>query len=325
MSPVAPTVGWIGLGRMGARMARRISEHHRVLGFDLAGPKALETSLGCSSPGAPAPLNSKLNIDLAASPGEVFRRCNVVFCALPTSNEVAAIAQQAVEAVRDVRRDEAERLQSESRDNGATSRGQQEKILVDCSSGDCMRTREIGEFLHTEANIAMFDCPVSGGPIGAAAGTLCAMIGGGSTTDSAELLYNSRLEPLIALFAREKRFFVGPLGSAHAVKSINNLMNATHLIAGVEGLLALQKFGISPERALACINGSSGRSLQTEVRIPKEVLTRRFNYGFQYSLMEKDCRQGLELVRKMEVGCFSGKGGRSSSDSYLFFYARTVA
>merc|ERR1719401_629222 len=59
---------------------------------------------------------------------------------------------------------------------------------------------------------------------------------------------------------------------------------------GAEGLLALRKMGVDPEVALAAINGSSGRSLQTEQRIPNEVLTRRFGYGFKLPLMAKDCR-----------------------------------
>lgn len=62
-----------------------------------------------------------------------------------------------------------------------------------------------------------------------------------------------------------------------------------------EGLLALKKIGISTEKALACINKSSGRSLQSIQRIPKEVLTREFDYGFSYGLMEKDIRQAVKL------------------------------
>jgi 3-hydroxyisobutyrate dehydrogenase-like beta-hydroxyacid dehydrogenase len=39
-----------------------------------------------------------------------------------------------------------------------------------------------------------------------------------------------------------------------------------------EGLLALAKFGVAPEVALRAINGSSGRSLQTQERLPQAVL-----------------------------------------------------
>merc|ERR1712238_247949 len=65
-------------------------------------------------------------------------------------------------------------------------------------------------------------------------------------------------------------------------------MNTAHLVIAAEGLLALAKLGLAPEVAIDAINGSSGRSLQTEVRIPKEVLSREFNYGFPLKLMLKD-------------------------------------
>jgi len=48
--------------------------------------------------------------------------------------------------------------------------------------------------------------------------------------------------------------------------------------------------------ALEAINGSSGRSLQTEERIPLEVLTRKFNYGFPLGLMLKDVTIAVDSV-----------------------------
>ena len=64
-----------------------------------------------------------------------------------------------------------------------------------------------------------------------------------------------------------------------------------------EGLLALQKAGVMPEDALKVINTSSGRSLQSIVRVPQEVLSRRFDYGFAYELMEKDVRQAIKIQK----------------------------
>lgn len=42
--------------------------------------------------------------------------------------------------------------------------------------------------------------------------------------------------------------------------------------------------------AMQVISNSSGRSLMTETRIPKDVLTRNFDYGFKLGLMHKDVR-----------------------------------
>ena len=53
---------------------------------------------------------------------------------------------------------------------------------------------------------------------------------------------------------------------------------------------------VAPEVALRAINGSSGRSLQTQERLPQAVLTRNFDYGFKLGLMLKDVDIALSDV-----------------------------
>merc|ERR1719373_683046 len=98
-----------------------------------------------------------------------------------------------------------------------------------------------------------------------------------------------RVLPVLQAFAK-KVVRCGPTGAGHAVKAVNNALNVTHLLLGAEGLLALQRLGVDPDVALDAINGSSGRSLQTQGRLPQEVLSRKFAYGFKLPLMAKDCR-----------------------------------
>lgn len=131
----------------------------------------------------------------------------------------------------------------------------------------------------------MCDCPVSGGPRGANSGELTAMVGGD---------LNRTAQPVISLFARKKVVHCGPIGSGHAVKAMNNCLNVAHLIIGGEALIALAKWGVQPNIALAAINSSSGRSLQTEERIPEEILSRNFDYGFKLGLMLKDVRIAVD-------------------------------
>ena len=101
--------------------------------------------------------------------------------------------------------------------------------------------------------------------------------------------------PYIEAFSK-KIVHAGPRCSGHALKAMNNTLNVGHLILGTEALLTLAKYGVKPEEALAAINSSSGRSLQTEVRIPTEVLTRRFAYGFKLDLMKKDVGIGKSIL-----------------------------
>ncbi|GMH79712.1 hypothetical protein TL16_g08238 [Triparma laevis f. inornata] len=69
-----------------------------------------------------------------------------------------------------------------------------------------------------------------------------------------------------------------------------------NLLSASEGLLSLAKFGVKPEDAVAAINNSSGRSLQTQVRIPTEVLSGEYDYGFFLKLMSKDVGIGTKFV-----------------------------
>lgn len=153
-------------------------------------------------------------------------------------------------------------------------------IWIDCTSGDPVETASLAEKL-LDKGTQLVDCPVSGGPRGAHAGTVTAMMGGDQKAVD-------RVMALVGTFSA-KMERCGPVGSGMATKCVNNILNCCHLAAASEGLIALQKFGVEPQRALELINLSSGRSLQTQVRIPEEVITRRFNYGFKLGLMRKDC------------------------------------
>eukprot|EP00966_Prymnesium_polylepis_P095206 2204568-Prymnesium_polylepis.1 len=60
-------------------------------------------------------------------------------------------------------------------------------------------------------------------------------------------------------------------------------------------MLALKRYGVDPATALEAINGGSGMSLQT-TRLPDNVLSGKFAYGFALGLMRKDCSIAGSLV-----------------------------
>ena len=126
----------------------------------------------------------------------------------------------------------------------------------------------------------MVDAAVSGGPSGAQRGQLSVIVGG------REEDVNS-VRGVLQCFAKAITH-VGPLGAGHAVKAMNNVLNASHLLLASEAMCALSNFGIDPQAALAAINLSSGRSLISEQRLSQEVFSRRFAYGFKLGLMHKD-------------------------------------
>ena len=185
---------------------------------------------------------------------------DVIITCLPTSVEVAGVVNQLAPKLR----------------AGC--------LWIDCTSGEPNATKAMAHSLKA-LGVMMFDCPVSGGPDGALSGQLTAMVGGDE---------HLVVRPFISLFAKKTVVDCGPVGAGHAVKAMNNCLNAAHLILGGEALLTLTKLGVKPDVALSAINASSGRSLQTEVRIPREVLSRKFDYGFKLGLMLKDVKIAVE-------------------------------
>ncbi|WP_198378058.1 NAD(P)-dependent oxidoreductase [Neoroseomonas rubea] len=140
---------------------------------------------------------------------------------------------------------------------------------------------------------AYLDAPVSGGPAGAAAGTLAMMIGG----DGAAL---ARARPVIDLLAA-RVLHIGPSGAGQVAKLVNNLLVATNLVVSAEALRLGAAAGVAPEALLPVINGATGRSAATEVNWPRWILPGTFDSGFSAGLMRKDVRLALGLAQSVDA------------------------
>jgi 3-hydroxyisobutyrate dehydrogenase len=132
------------------------------------------------------------------------------------------------------------------------------------------------------------DAPVSGGVAGAVSGRLTIMAGGapGDLRRVRGLLdvLGARVLP------------VGDVGAGHAVKALNNLLSATHLLATSEAMAAAAEFGLDVPTVLGAINEASGRSGSTENKWPNFIVPQTFDSGFSLRLMLKDMRIALGLT-----------------------------
>jgi 3-hydroxyisobutyrate dehydrogenase-like beta-hydroxyacid dehydrogenase len=152
-------------------------------------------------------------------------------------------------------------------------------ILVDTSSAEPWLTRETAERLAGQG-VAMIDAPVSGAAEGARAATLVFMCGG----EPAAL---KRVRPLLDLMGGHV-FHLGPVGSGHAMKTVNNLATALTVLGTTEAMLIGKAYGLSPAAMLDVINVSTGRSFVTDVKFGPQVIERRFDDAFRLALMLKD-------------------------------------
>jgi 3-hydroxyisobutyrate dehydrogenase len=261
-------IGFVGLGHMGLPMARRLAEAgYQVAGFD-ASAKVL-ASLGGSDGISAAPTLASV-----ADAG-------TVILMLPDSDVVEQVLLGSADL-------EGASPEGASPEAGLLAGLEPGSMIIDMSSSDPSRTRELAGRAGG-LGITLIDAPVSGGVAGAVAGSLTIMVGGPQEAFSA-------IRPVLeTMGSRVVR--AGDVGAGHAVKALNNLMSAAHLLASSEALIAGRRFGLDPAVMLEIINGSSGRSGSTELKWPRYVLTETYNAGFPVRLMVKDIKLALAIER----------------------------
>lgn len=160
------------------------------------------------------------------------------------------------------------------------------KLVVDMSSSEPLRTVANGERL-AGLGVDFLDAPVSGGVRGVLAGNLAIMVGG--PVELAE-----RATPLLEVLGTPTR--VGDVGAGHTAKALNNLVSAAHLWMTSEAVLVAERFGIARETMVDLLNASTGRSVSSEVKWPKFILTESYDSGFHAALLSKDARVATDLT-----------------------------
>ena len=139
-----PTLGFVGLGRMGTPMtARLLAAGHAVTVYDPV-THAVEA---LAARGAIA----------AASPRALADAADIVFASLPTPDVVRKVAL----------------------DDDGVVRGTRARIFVDLSTTGPRVSAQVAEALAKASRpVVMVDCPVSGGVAGAEKGSLTMMVAG---------------------------------------------------------------------------------------------------------------------------------------------------
>jgi 3-hydroxyisobutyrate dehydrogenase len=161
-------------------------------------------------------------------------------------------------------------------------------LVIEMSSGSPTATRALAARVQA-AGGTLIDAPVSGGVPRATDGTLAIMVGG----DVAAI--DRALPILRAMGSSVAR--TGAVGSAHAMKALNNLVSAGGFLIGIEALLIGQRFGLDPAMMVDVLNASSGMNNSTQRKFRQFVLNRGFNAGFGLDLMVKDLSIALEVAR----------------------------
>jgi 3-hydroxyisobutyrate dehydrogenase len=247
------TIGFIGLGNMGGPMAGNLLKaQHRVSGYDIAAPAvaALAGNGGHAVSG----------IAEAAAAGEI------VITMLPAGPQVRAVYLGP---------------------DGVLAHAKPGALLIDCSTIDVETARAVAAEAAARG-LQMIDAPVSGGTIGAAAGTLTFMVGG--TADAF-----ARAEPILRAMGRTI-IHAGPSGSGQAAKICNNMMLAASMIGVCEGFALAEKLGLSAQTLFDICSTSTSQCwamtgyCPVPGPVPAAPSNRDYAPGFTAANMLKDLR-----------------------------------
>lgn len=176
---------------------------------------------------------------------------------------------------------------------------EQERLFIDTSTIDPPSSREVATAIHTTCQGRFVDAPMSGGVVGARAGTLSFMFG--ASSKSGQLA--ERVQSVLLLMGK-KAWHMGEQGTGVSGKLANNYILAINNIATAEAMNLGIRWGLDPKVLADMVNSSTGRCWPMEVNnpVPGVVETapssRGYEGGFGVSLMNKDLRLAVTAAKE---------------------------
>ncbi len=248
-------IGFLGLGIMGAPMA----------GHLLDGGHKVATAVHRTP--APRELLDK-GLQVLGSAREVAAASEIVITMVPDTPQVEAVLFGA---------------------DGVAEGLSAGKTVVDMSSISPIETKAFAERING-LGCDYLDAPVSGGEVGAKAGTLTIMVGG---PDAAF----QKVRPLFELMGQNITL-IGGNGDGQTAKVANQIIVALNIEAVGEALLFASKAGADPAKVREALMGGFASSKILEVH-GERMIKRTFDPGFRIELHQKDLNLALSGARAL--------------------------
>jgi 3-hydroxyisobutyrate dehydrogenase len=255
MSDPIKKVGLVGLGIMGRPMAKNLLK----AGFEVTVHSRTKAKVEeLEQAGARAGKN----------PADVAARSEMVITMVPDSADVEQVA---------------------AGPGGVLEGARPGLIVADMSTISPAVTRSLAE-RAAAAGAAWLDAPVSGGELGAIAGTMTIMVGG----DAAAF---ERALPVFQAMGKRVTH-VGPTGHGQLTKLCNQILVAINLLGASEALVFAAKAGLDLEKVHAALSGGAANSWAFE-NLGRKMLNRDLKPAFKVSLQQKDLRLVSEAAREI--------------------------
>ena len=159
------------------------------------------------------------------------------------------------------------------------------QVVLDMSSSDPIRSTDHARRL-TAKGIGWIDAPVSGGPEGAADGTLAIMAGGAASDFET-------VKPVLDILGGNVVHVGGP-GMGHVVKVINQVIVGLTIEAVAEGLTLAEKTGVDPRLVQQALKGGFADSKILQLH-GSRMIRRSYVPGGKATIQLKD----LNLARAL--------------------------
>jgi 3-hydroxyisobutyrate dehydrogenase len=262
-------IAFIGLGNMGAPMARNLlNAGHRLSVFDLNGDAVRELEAA----GARG----------TTSPRDAAADAECVVTMLPAAAHVRGVL---------------------SGDDGVLAGIARGVTIIDSSTIDPASVNVFAA-LADECGVTFVDAPVSGGTLGAAAGTLTFMVGGSTAA-------YERVKPVLSAMGTNI-VHCGDTGTGQIAKICNNLILGITMAGVAEAMSLGAALGIDPKVLAGIVNTSTGRcwSADTYNPFPGVIDTapasRGYTGGFGVELMLKDLGLAADAAKLARQPVFLG-------------------
>jgi 3-hydroxyisobutyrate dehydrogenase len=187
-----------------------------------------------------------------------------------------------------------------------------ERLFIDCSTIDPMTSKSVADAAHSSGQGKFVDAPMSGGVVGAQAGTLTFMLGA-----APELV--TQATEILSMMGR-RVLHLGDQGSGLHGKLANNYLLALNNIATAEAMNMGIKWGLDPKALAGMINISTGRCWPSEINNPVPGVvegspaSKGYEGGFGVSLMSKDLKLAIKAAKEANIKLALGDTAKALYD-----------
>ncbi|WP_177336599.1 NAD(P)-dependent oxidoreductase [Pseudomonas sp. Root562] len=256
MMSMLPSLGFAGIGLMGLPMCRRLL----AAGYPL--------TVWNRNPAKCAPL-VEAGARQVATPAELCQHADVVMLCLADTAVVRGVVFGTAGVI-------------EGAKNG--------QLLVDFSSLEPTATREMAAELVSKTGMGWLDAPVSGGVVGAQAGSLAIMVGGDGTA-------LERVKPVL-LSLGQRVTHMGAVGAGQVTKACNQMIVACNALVIAEVVALAERSGVDANLIAEALAGGFADSKPLQILAPQMADSRFEPVKWHVRTLLKDLDTAVKFSRE---------------------------